>query len=64
MYVGEMEFCDGCGRPALLAVVESAHHTSQGLVRYRRCDCGHRWVQVFAFADARPATWPVGSARR
>lgn len=52
MDVGEMEFCAGCGRPAALAAVESAHHTSQGLVRYRRCGCGHRWVQVFGYANA------------
>jgi hypothetical protein len=63
MYVGEMEFCDGCGHPARLAANESTHHTSEGLVRYRRCSCGRRWVQLFAFAGAEPATWPARAAR-
>ncbi|TWJ11943.1 hypothetical protein LX16_2686 [Stackebrandtia albiflava] len=26
--------------------VESAHHTSDGLVAYQRCECGHRRVAV------------------
>ncbi|WP_345540666.1 hypothetical protein [Phytohabitans rumicis] len=44
-----MEFCDSCGHPTALAETESAHHTSQGLVRYRRCACGHRWVELAPF---------------
>jgi hypothetical protein len=41
-----MEFCENCGRPEALAETESVHRTSEGLVRYRRCECGRRWVQL------------------
>lgn len=61
MHVGEMRFCDGCGHPAPMAAVESAHHTSEGLVRYRRCGCGRRWVETFAYAG--PVTGPRGVSR-
>ncbi|MFV2173505.1 hypothetical protein ACFHW2_25085 [Actinomadura sp. LOL_016] len=35
--------------------MESAHYTSSGLVRYRRCVCGNRWVEVAEFAPDEPA---------
>ena len=35
-----------CGRSAKTAAVESSHVTSEGLVRYRRCVCGRRWVEL------------------
>ncbi|WP_176611516.1 hypothetical protein [Actinomadura sp. WMMB 499] len=35
--------------------MESAHYTSGGLVRYRRCVCGNRWVEVAEFAPDDPA---------
>ncbi|MEV6926277.1 hypothetical protein AB0M46_17520 [Dactylosporangium sp. NPDC051485] len=41
-----MENCTACGRAAAGAAVESVHPTSEGLVRYRRCACGGRWVEV------------------
>lgn len=62
MYVGEMEFCAGCGHPVPMAAIESAHHTSEGLVRYRRCDCGRRWVETLAFAG--PGPWPARAVSR
>ena len=40
--------CNGCGRSATTAATESSHSTSEGLVRYRRCVCGRRWVELAA----------------
>ncbi|MEY9213190.1 hypothetical protein NI17_001995 [Thermobifida halotolerans] len=41
--------CAACGREAADAEVESSHYTSEGIVRYRRCPCGRRWVDVTRF---------------
>ncbi|RCV48173.1 hypothetical protein [Marinitenerispora sediminis] len=43
------EQCASCGRFAAVAGVESSHVTSEGLVRYLRCPCGRRWVDVARF---------------
>ncbi|GAB3476494.1 hypothetical protein [Nocardiopsis coralliicola] len=44
--------CSGCGLPAGLARVESAHYTSTGIVRYLQCPCGARSVDTGTGADA------------
>ncbi|GAB3205294.1 hypothetical protein ACQEU5_01990 [Marinactinospora thermotolerans] len=44
------ERCAACGRESVDARVESAHYTSEGIVRYRQCACGRRWVDVARFA--------------
>ncbi|QFG22660.1 hypothetical protein F7P10_17585 [Actinomadura sp. WMMB 499] len=46
--------CEACHRIGG-SRVESAHYTSGGLVRYRRCVCGNRWVEVAEFAPDDPA---------
>ena len=43
------EHCEHCGREDFEAKVESVHHTSEGVVRYRRCPCGSRWVDTARF---------------
>lgn len=48
--MSERELCDNCGMAVLDSVIESAHYTSDGVVRYRRCPCGHRWVELVPFA--------------
>ncbi|MFI5912322.1 hypothetical protein [Dactylosporangium sp. NPDC051541] len=47
-----MEHCSACGRAATRAAIESAHSTSEGIVRYRRCACGNRWIELAAFIVA------------
>lgn len=47
-----MEHCEACGRLKWGAETESAHYTSEGVVRYRRCACGRRWVEVTALTPA------------
>ncbi|NYE48914.1 hypothetical protein HDA32_004034 [Spinactinospora alkalitolerans] len=42
--------CGACGREAVEAEVESSHYTSEGIVRYRRCGCGRRWVDLARFS--------------
>lgn len=41
--------CAACGRRVDTAETESSHFTSEGIVRYRRCACGHCWVDVAGF---------------
>jgi hypothetical protein len=41
-----MERCTACEQPTSVAVVESAHPTSEGIIRYRRCPCGARWIEL------------------
>ena len=41
-----MSVCGSCERPTATAWVESSHATSEGVVRYVRCGCGHRWVEI------------------
>ncbi|MFC7330614.1 hypothetical protein [Marinactinospora rubrisoli] len=43
------EQCTSCHRSVAIAGVESSHVTSEGLVRYLRCPCGRRWVDVARF---------------
>ncbi|WP_285757076.1 hypothetical protein [Nocardiopsis ansamitocini] len=43
------ESCSACGRAAVAARVESSHYTSEGIVRYRCCPCGRRWVDMARF---------------
>jgi hypothetical protein len=38
--------CAGCGWPVAEARTESAHVTSEGWVRYRRCVCGAVFVEL------------------
>jgi hypothetical protein len=42
--------CAGCGWPVAEARTESAHVTSEGWVRYRRCVCGAVFVELPAGA--------------
>lgn len=42
--------CAGCGWPMAEARTESAHVTSEGWVRYRRCVCGAVFVELPAGA--------------
>ncbi|WP_019630183.1 hypothetical protein [Actinomadura atramentaria] len=49
----EIETCPSCPRRAAASDVESAHLTSEGVVRYRRCVCGARWIDLRAFR------WPA-----
>ncbi|WP_432993237.1 hypothetical protein [Dactylosporangium sp. CA-233914] len=51
-----METCSACGRPAAGAAVESSHVTSEGIVRYRRCPCGRRWLELAALVLLERAT--------
>lgn len=54
-----MTTCAKCGRGTATAAVESSHPTSEGTVRYRRCACGSRWMELTRpFLAAR--TRPVG----
>jgi len=41
-----MRACSSCERPTATARVESSHATSEGVVRYLRCRCGHRWIEI------------------
>ncbi|MFC4562537.1 hypothetical protein ACFO4E_11795 [Nocardiopsis mangrovi] len=41
--------CVSCGGPGAAAQVESSHYTSEGIVRYLRCPCGERRVEVARF---------------
>ncbi|MFB9183768.1 hypothetical protein ACFFX1_37025 [Dactylosporangium sucinum] len=41
-----MTTCATCGRGTATAAVESSHPTSEGTVRYRRCACGTRWMEL------------------
>ncbi|GAA3455961.1 hypothetical protein [Dactylosporangium matsuzakiense] len=47
-----MGHCSTCGRAATRAATESTHLTSEGIVRYRRCSCGTRWVELAEFVVA------------
>ncbi|WP_017591726.1 hypothetical protein [Nocardiopsis potens] len=38
--------CGACGRPEGAAEVESSHYTTEGIVRYLRCPCGRRRVEL------------------
>ncbi len=41
--------CKDCGERDAAAEVESSHYTSEGIVRYVRCRCGARSVDVARF---------------
>ncbi|MEU7987314.1 hypothetical protein AB0B56_20840 [Streptosporangium canum] len=43
--VGQQLACPSCGRPA--STPASIHRTSEGSVRYARCECG-RWLVTLA----------------
>jgi DNA-directed RNA polymerase subunit RPC12/RpoP len=49
----DSDHCSQCGRPSLDAGIESAHYTSEGVVRYRHCPCGHRWIELLRLTPAR-----------
>ncbi|UWP78875.1 hypothetical protein [Dactylosporangium fulvum] len=52
--------CTACGRPAAIAEVESSHTTSEGVVRYRRCACGGRWMELAQLVLAASSVTPPG----
>ena len=58
-----MNVCTACGGPSATARVESTHRTSDGVVRYLRCRCGHRWVEQARLVLVTPGSAnPAGSA--